>query len=239
MTRPYFQVHGANTVSRAKWRRTPVGTRGALLTLWMLSSVRDPEGVWPDRETLEQDLSADAGGADMKQAVDRLIELRWLDCTPEGCTVHDWPDWQPRLPKTNAERQADWRANHPSNSRNGSNGSNDELLQVTIGEERRGDKEPNSLRSLGKKTAIGKVHAWLDERGATRATGFVLKDLQSLVTGYGPERVIETMAASDAHTTKEFVRIAERSLAPDSARPAGRKQAGQTRPAKETANAWE
>lgn len=211
MTRPYFQVHGANTVSRAKWRRTPVGTRGALLTLWMLSSVRDPEGVWPDRETLEEDLSADAGGADMKQAVDRLIELRWLDCTPDGCIVHDWPDWQPKLAKSNAERQAEWRSAHP-NGRNESNGRNDEASLVTLGEERRGDKRKDSLRE-SRPTPIGRVHEWLKAHNAARATGYVLTDLQALVKGYGPDRVIEALTACDARTTKEYVRMAERSLA--------------------------
>lgn len=116
MTRPYFQVHGANTLARAKWRKTPLGTRGVLLTLWMLSSVRDPEGHWPDRQTLEADLAADAGVEDLKSAVDRLIELKWLDCTPSGCIVHDWPDWQPDLPKTHAERQADYRSRHASDA---------------------------------------------------------------------------------------------------------------------------
>ncbi len=108
MTRPYFQVHGANTVTMSKWRRLTAAERGALLTIWMLSSVRDPEGVWASREALIDDLEAD-GVTDCPDIVDRLISLRWIDCG-DTCTVHDWIDWQPALSKTEAERKREQRA---------------------------------------------------------------------------------------------------------------------------------
>lgn len=93
MSRTYFRVYGPNTVNKAKWRTTPMVVRGALLTLWMAASMQAVEGVWKNRADLEADLEAD-GCPKVTEVVDRLINLKWLDCGPDGCKAHDWMEWQ-------------------------------------------------------------------------------------------------------------------------------------------------
>lgn len=45
----------------------------------------------------------------LTRALPKLLEVKLLDQTPDGYTVHDWHDFNPKDP-TKAERQARWRA---------------------------------------------------------------------------------------------------------------------------------
>lgn len=108
MTRPYFLIFGANTVTRGKWRRLTIPERGVLLTLWMAASLQDHEGFWPTLTALIDDVGDEP---DVPAIVDRLIELRWIDGPDEdgAYRIHDWPEWQPPLPMSGAERTRRWR----------------------------------------------------------------------------------------------------------------------------------
>lgn len=242
MTRQFFRVYGPNTYSMAKWRRSPMVVRGALLTLWMQASMQRDEGHWASRLELEADLEAD-GCPEVAKVVDRLIDLRWIDCAPDGCSAHDWLDWQASMahpsdaPAATRERKRRQRERgHDGHDVTSGHEGHDNGHDVTgIGEERRGYIEP-SLRSGQKRDRLDPtVRAWITDQGMTAPNGYVLNDLKALVTGYGPEAVIAAMAAADGRTAKERVKTAERTLAPTVTGP----RKGATRPIEEIEHVFE
>lgn len=256
MTRAWYKVHGANTLVSSKWRRTPYVVRGALLTLWTIASMQTVEGEWSSRDDLIEDLELD-GCPKADEVVDRLIALRWVDCTPEGCTVHDWREWQEDMPepKSGAQRTAEWRArkadrdasdgrdaasSHGVTDRHGDEASS-HGDGVTLERGERGENLEPSPNGSGKKpdrldVAVSK---WFKDHDMASPNGYVLNDLKALVRGYGADRVIAAMTESDGRTAKERVKGAERLLAPKNGHGNGRAAREFVHSKEEISNAFE
>ena len=80
------------------------------------------------------------------------------------------------------------------------------------------------------------VHAWLSDHGASAPVGWVNTTLNELVKVYGADRVcaVWDAAPSDVRTSKQYVQLAERSLAPTSRNGTG----GHTRTPQEVEDAF-
>lgn len=216
MTRPYFQVYGPNTYTKAKWKRAPMVVRGALLTLWIQSSMQRDEGYWPSRAELEADLDAD-GCPEVSKVVDRLIELRWIDCTPDGCVVHEWSEWQAamKFPSDSTEATRERKRRQRERERHSHDVTVTSHDVTAIGEERRGiELSPDGDSKSSRNTLDPAVWAFFKDHEMVKPNGYVLNDLKALVKGYGSDRVIAAMIESDGQTAKERVKSAERLLAP-------------------------
>lgn len=81
------------------------------------------------------------------------------------------------------------------------------------------------------------VHHWLTEHGASTPVGWVNTTLNELVKVYGSDPILTlwSSAPSDVRTSKQFVQLAERSLAPG---PNGKPAGGHTRTADEVNDAF-
>jgi hypothetical protein len=248
MTRPYFRVYGPNTATKPKWKRTPMVVRGALLTLWMTGSMKAREGYWRSREELEEELESE-GCPKVKEVVDRLIELKWVDCTPEGCTAHDWLEWQAAMkapsnsPVAVRARVAAHRARKKGVTTHVTGGND----VTSIGEERREETTDGSLRSpsapvvsSARRSPRQKVHGWLTDHKVAIPVGYVNANLNELIKLVGPYKVIEALEADTASkTVKQFVAALELELSPPTSTRQGRAPKGHTRPASEIEHAFE
>lgn len=83
------------------------------------------------------------------------------------------------------------------------------------------------------------VHHWLSEHGAATPVGWVNTTLNELVKVYGSDRIcaLWDAAPSDVRTSKQYVQLAERSLAPTNDRN-GAAPRGHTRTAEEVNDAF-
>lgn len=82
------------------------------------------------------------------------------------------------------------------------------------------------------------VHAWLSEHGSANPVGWVNTTLNELVKVYGADRIIALWdeAPKDVKTSRQFVQLAERALAPTSRN--GPRPGGHTRTAQEAEDAF-
>lgn len=83
------------------------------------------------------------------------------------------------------------------------------------------------------------LHQWLSDHGAAAPVGWVNTTLNELVKVYGSDRIVALwdQAPGDVRTSRQYVQLAERSLAP-SAGKSGSNGAGHTRSAQEVEDAF-
>lgn len=202
MTRAWFVVHGVATVTKPKWRKLRPIDRGAVLTLWMVGSTRQPECRWSDRDDVIETLRID-GFREPDRVVDRLIESGWLDCSDGACVVHDWDEWQKPIPMTPAERQRKHRERVASrdvtdvtNSRDGHERFSP-LLSSDDEEDEPNEERPSTNGKVSStEAAAGDVFDAYYATTLRYPTDRVIPWLNDLETEHGAPAVVDAMRAA-------------------------------------------
>ena len=176
-------------------------------------------------------------GVDRDEA-DELVRVGLWEQTGAAYLVHDWADFnktKAQVLTDRAQRSAAgrvssirrWRASGNESLNGSSNGSLNEMPNESLDEPTNEMDAPYPVpRTPITRTALSSqkgpasprqiVHSWLMAHGTAAPVGWVNTSLNELVKVYGPDRIVALwdQASPDVRTSKQFVQLAEQSLAP-------------------------